>query len=88
MTPAQAVAAARPPDSRLAPAARGSPAGLTAREIDVLRLVATGITDAQVAQALHVSPRTVNAHLRSIYAKLGVPSRSAMTRFAIEHGLI
>ena len=43
------------------------PAGLTVREVDVLRLVAQGLTDAQVAERLVISPRTVNAHLTSIY---------------------
>ncbi|CAA9443220.1 MAG: hypothetical protein AVDCRST_MAG37-1567 [uncultured Rubrobacteraceae bacterium] len=64
------------------------PAGLTAREVEVLRLVARGITNAQIAQELYLSPRTVNAHLNSIYGKLGVSSRSAATRFAVEHGLV
>ncbi len=64
------------------------PAGLTPREIDVLRLIAQGLTDAQVAKQLVVSPRTVNAHLSSIYGKLGVKSRTAATRFAIEHHLV
>jgi predicted ATPase/DNA-binding CsgD family transcriptional regulator len=63
------------------------PADLTAREAEVLGLVAAGLTSAQVAQRLFVSPRTVNAHLTSVYAKLGVSSRTAATRFAIEHGL-
>ena len=63
------------------------PAGLTAREAEVLGLVAAGLTNAQVAQRLYLSPRTVNAHLNSIYHKLGVSSRSAATRLAIEHGL-
>ena len=63
------------------------PAGLTAREIDVLRLVAAGLTDARIAEMLVLSPRTVNTHLRSIYAKIGVSSRSAATRFALEHKL-
>ncbi len=58
--------------------------GLSRRELDVLRLVATGMTDAQVADRLVLSPRTVNSHLHSIYGKLGVSSRSAATRFAIE----
>jgi predicted ATPase/DNA-binding CsgD family transcriptional regulator len=53
------------------------PAGLTAREVDVLRLVAQGLTDVKIAQQLVLSPRTVNTHLRSIYAKLGVSTRSA-----------
>lgn len=61
---------------------------LTAREEEVLRLVARGLTDAQVAEALVVSPRTVNAHLRSIYTKLQISSRNAATFFALEHGLI
>jgi DNA-binding CsgD family transcriptional regulator len=66
----------------------GAPAGLTPREIEVLRLVAEGLTDAQVAERLFLSPRTVSQHLRSIYNKLGVSSRAAATRFAIEHGLL
>ena len=63
------------------------PAGLSEREIEVLQLVAEGLTDAQVADRLSLSPRTVSQHLRSIYNKLGVNSRAAATRFAVEHGL-
>jgi DNA-binding CsgD family transcriptional regulator len=69
------------------PPARGLPAGLTAREAEVLRLVAEGLTDARVAERLYISRATVNAHLRSIYGKLGVSSRAAATRRAVEHGL-
>ncbi len=65
-----------------------SPAGLTAREVEVLRLVAQGKTDAQVAEQLVISPRTVNWHLTSIYSKLGVSSRSAATCCAIEQHLV
>ena len=65
-----------------------SPAGLTAREVEVLRLVAQGLTDAQVGEQLVISRRTVNWHLTSIYSKLGVSSRSAATRFAIEQYLV
>jgi DNA-binding NarL/FixJ family response regulator len=61
---------------------------LTEREVEVLRLVAQGLSDAQVAQALVISPRTVNAHLRSIYRKLGITSRHAATLFALEKHLI
>lgn len=61
---------------------------LTAREEEVLRLVARGLTDAQIAEALVISPRTVNAHLRSIYTKLHISSRNAATYFALEHDLI
>jgi DNA-binding CsgD family transcriptional regulator/tetratricopeptide (TPR) repeat protein len=63
------------------------PAGLTPREVEVLGLVAEGLTSAQVAHRLFLSPRTVTTHLTSIYHKLGVSSRSAATRFALEHGL-
>jgi len=59
--------------------------GLTTREVEVLSLVAQGLTNEQVAQRLAISPRTVNSHLTSIYAKIGVNSRSAATRYAIEH---
>jgi len=66
-------------------AAGGRPAGLTAREVSVLRLVAEGLTDATVAGELYLSVRTVHAHLRTIYRKLDVSSRAAATRWAVEH---
>jgi predicted ATPase/class 3 adenylate cyclase/DNA-binding CsgD family transcriptional regulator len=64
------------------------PDGLTAREVEVLRLVAQGLTDAQIAEQLVVSPRTVNTHLTSIYSKIQVSSRVAATRYAIEHQFV
>ena len=64
------------------------PAGLTAREVEVLRLVAQGLTNEQVAQQLDISPRTVNTHLTAIYGKIKVTSRSAATRYAIESQLV
>jgi DNA-binding CsgD family transcriptional regulator len=64
------------------------PAGLTSRELEVLRLVAQGLTSAQIAEHLTLSVLTVNTHVRSIYSKLGVTSRSAATRWAIEHHLV
>ena len=69
------------------PSAPEHPAGLTSREVEVLGLVAEGLTNAQVAQRLFVSPRTVHRHLNSVYRKIGVNSRAAATRFAIEHNL-
>ena len=60
---------------------------LTAREREVLTLVATGLSDAEVAARLVVSPRTVHAHLRSIYRKLGVSTRSAATGHAVRSRL-
>ena len=53
----------------------------------MLRLVAEGLPDAQVAERLFLSPRTVGQHLRSIYNKLGVATRLAAARFALEHHL-
>ena len=64
------------------------PAGLTTREVEVLRLVAQGLTDIQIADRLVISRRTVNTHLTSIYSKLGVESRATATRFAVEHQLV
>jgi DNA-binding NarL/FixJ family response regulator len=63
------------------------PDGLTAREVEVLRLVASGLSNIQVSQRLVISPRTVDTHLTSIYSKIVVSSRSAATRYAIEHHL-
>ncbi|TMC84794.1 MAG: hypothetical protein E6J22_20650 [Chloroflexi bacterium] len=74
-----------------APPARGTPpapAGLTGREVEVLRLIAQGWTDAQIAEHLVISPRTVNHHTTSLYSKLGVSSRAAATRYALEHHLL
>jgi DNA-binding CsgD family transcriptional regulator len=84
LTPEQALAVLKPP----VPAATADrPGELTARELEVLGLVAEGSTDAEVAERLVLSLRTVHAHLRSIYRKLGVRTRSAATRYAVEHGL-
>jgi DNA-binding CsgD family transcriptional regulator len=63
-------------------------AALTARELDVLRFVAKGMTDAEVAQQLYISPRTVGAHMRSIFNKLNVNSRAAAARIAGEQRLV
>jgi predicted ATPase/DNA-binding CsgD family transcriptional regulator/DNA-binding transcriptional regulator YiaG len=62
--------------------------GLTCRELEVLRLLANGLTNAQIAEELSISPRTVDAHLRSIYRKLKSPSRQAALRYAREHHLV
>jgi predicted ATPase/DNA-binding CsgD family transcriptional regulator/DNA-binding XRE family transcriptional regulator len=64
------------------------PNELTEREFEVLCLVSQGLTDAQIAEALVISPRTVNAHLRSIFQKLGITSRHAAIRYALEQHLV
>jgi len=77
-----------PPDSTSRVPASVPYEPLTARELDVLRLLAQDLSNPQIAERLVVSRRTVEAHLRSIYEKLGVKSRDAATRFAVEHGLV
>jgi predicted ATPase/DNA-binding CsgD family transcriptional regulator len=64
------------------------PAGLTPREVEVLRLVASGLTNIEAADKLTVSRHTINMHLRSIYSKLAVTSRLAATRIAIAEGIV
>jgi predicted ATPase/DNA-binding CsgD family transcriptional regulator len=98
MTPEQVLVAKEPEKTRqqiskgaaATPLAKAPtyPDGLTAREVEVLRLVAQGLTDAQAAEQLVISPRTVNFHLTSIYGKIGVSSRSAATRYAMEQHLV
>ncbi|HEX9038605.1 MAG TPA: tetratricopeptide repeat protein [Ktedonobacterales bacterium] len=77
-----------PMDTTPASPTRVRPFGLTTREIDVLRLVTQGLTTNQIAEQLIISPRTADAHLRSIYSKLAVTSRAAATRTAIERQLV
>jgi DNA-binding CsgD family transcriptional regulator/tetratricopeptide (TPR) repeat protein len=62
-------------------------AGLTVREAEVLRLLATGLANAEIARHLSLSPRTIDAHLTNIYGKLGVTTRGAAIRFALDHDL-
>jgi HD-GYP domain-containing protein (c-di-GMP phosphodiesterase class II) len=64
------------------------PAGLTDREVEVLRLVAKGLSRRQAATALFVSEGTIRSHLEHIYSKSGISNRSAVTLFAIEHDLL
>ncbi|MFI7483669.1 LuxR C-terminal-related transcriptional regulator [Kocuria sp. M1R5S2] len=64
------------------------PGGLTEREVEVLRLVATGRTNSEIAAALVLSEKTVARHLSNIFAKLDVPTRTAAAAFAFENGLV
>jgi HD-GYP domain-containing protein (c-di-GMP phosphodiesterase class II) len=67
---------------------RTHPAGLSEREIEVLRLLARGLPDKEIARALVVSARTVHHHVEHIYNKLGVSTRAAATLFAMQHELL
>jgi HD-GYP domain-containing protein (c-di-GMP phosphodiesterase class II)/DNA-binding CsgD family transcriptional regulator len=64
------------------------PAGLTEREVDVLRQLAAGLTNKEIACRLYISPKTVGHHLENVYAKAGVTSRAAAVVFAMEHDLL
>ena len=62
--------------------------GLSRRELEVLRLVASGKSNREIASALVISEHTVARHVQNIFAKLGLSSRAAATAFAFEHGLV
>jgi HD-GYP domain-containing protein (c-di-GMP phosphodiesterase class II) len=64
------------------------PAGLTAREVEILRLLARGLLNKEIARDLQIAPKTVGNHIEHIYAKIGVSSRAAAALFATEHGLL
>jgi DNA-binding NarL/FixJ family response regulator len=64
------------------------PGGLTAREGEVLSLVALGFQTKQVAHRLGISAKTADRHIQNAYQKLGVSTRAAATLFAMEHGLV
>ncbi|HEV2580355.1 MAG TPA: LuxR C-terminal-related transcriptional regulator, partial [Ktedonobacteraceae bacterium] len=70
------------------PSKAAYPDGLTQREVEILRLLATGHTVAQMAGHLVISARTVSTHITTIYRKIGVNSRSDATRYAIAHKLV
>jgi DNA-binding NarL/FixJ family response regulator len=67
---------------------RPLPAGLTAREVEVLQLIAGGLSNKEIATALHLSVKTVSRHLSNIFTKIDVSSRAAATAFAFEHHLV
>jgi DNA-binding CsgD family transcriptional regulator len=73
--------------SRPGHATSGGPDGLTAREVEVLKLVAAGLTNRAIAERLVISDKTVARHVSNIFTKLDLSSRSAATAYAYEHGL-
>jgi HD-GYP domain-containing protein (c-di-GMP phosphodiesterase class II) len=85
---ADAVLAAAGHPSRPSRANRAWPAGLTDREVDVLRLLARGLSNKQIAGALHVTEATVHTHVINVYGKTGVKTRAGGTLFALEHDLV
>jgi DNA-binding NarL/FixJ family response regulator len=70
------------------PRRRQWPADLTTREVEVLRLLARGMTNKEIAAELVISPKTAGTHVEHIYAKLGVGNRALASLFAARHGLI
>ena len=82
---AERIAASLPLDGAAGGARMAYPAGLTAREVEVLRLVAAGLSNREIADRLFLSPRTVKAHVANIFAKLGVHTRAAATESARQH---
>ena len=67
---------------------REGPAGLTPREVEVLRLLARGLSNKQIARRLVISPKTVGNHIEHIYSKIGASSRARASLFAMQHGLL
>ena len=67
---------------------RDGPGGLTAREVEVLRLVARGLSNKDVARQLVISPKTAGNHIEHIYTKIGTSNRAAASLFAMRHGLL
>ena len=70
------------------PRRREGPAGLTEREVEVLRLLARGLSNKDIAQRLVISPKTVGNHVEHIYAKIDASTRAAAGLFAMRHGLL
>lgn len=64
------------------------PAGLTDREVDVLRLVARGLSNKEIADRLVISRRTAEHHVQHVYSKIGNSTRAAAALFAMEHDLL
>jgi DNA-binding NarL/FixJ family response regulator len=67
---------------------REGPNGLTPREVEVLRLLARGLSNKEIAQRLSISPKTVGNHAEHIYAKIHAQSRAAAAFFAMQQGLL
>ena len=64
------------------------PAGLSAREVEILVLVARGLSNKEIARALHISPVTAKNHVAHVYEKTGVSTRAAAALYAVTRGLV
>lgn len=69
-------------------ARRPKPAGLTSRQVEVLRLLASGLSNRDIAERLVISPRTAEHHVQDVYTRIGASTRAAAALFAMEHGLL
>jgi DNA-binding CsgD family transcriptional regulator len=67
---------------------REGPAGLTLREVEVLKLLAGGLSNKEIAARLVISPKTVGNHIEHIYAKIDASTRATASLFAMQHGLL
>jgi DNA-binding CsgD family transcriptional regulator len=67
---------------------RDGPAGLTEREVDVLRLLARGLSSKEIAARLVIAPKTARNHTEHIYAKIGTSNRASASLFAVRHDLL
>ena len=74
--------------SRPRASTRANPFGLTNRQLEVARLIARGLTNAEIATRLFISPKTADHHVQHIYGKIGVSTRGAAALFAAENGLL
>jgi DNA-binding CsgD family transcriptional regulator len=70
------------------PRRREGPAGLTAREVEVLKLAARGLSNKEIAQQLVISPKTAGNHIEHIYSKIGASTRARASLFAMQQGLL
>ena len=70
------------------PRRREAVAGLTAREVEVLILLARGMSNRQIAERLVITPKTAGNHVEHIYVKIGASSRAGAAMFAVQHGLL
>ena len=67
---------------------REGPAGLTSREVEVLKLAARGLSNREIAKRLVISPKTAGNHIEHIYVKIDASTRAAASLFAVQHGLL